>query len=702
MKDIIKTLNKYKWKILLVLILLIIQAYCNLSLPSYTSNIINIGISQSGIEDTVPKVMNTKHYDKIYNLLNKEEQEILKKSYKYISKNDQEYIKKYSIIEKEGLFELKKITKEEKEELKKVLLFPLFIINSDLESNKELLNEFKRNYKDNETFIESAVIENIKEIYITCGIDIDSLEMKYIYKTGGVMLLITLISLIVTIFSVYYSSKIAAYFARDLRLKLVKKVMSFEQEEINDFNVSSLITRCTNDIVQIQALVTVFLRIIVFAPIMGIGASIKVAGSSMAWVIILAVIIILSLMLVLFIVVVPKFKIFQDLLDKLNLVSRETLSGIQVIRAFANESYEEERFEKANDKLTKNGLFVSRAMAIMSPTLTFLMNSVSILIVWVGASIVDVGLMQVGDLIAFITYTMQIITAFLMVSMVAIMLPRAIVSVKRVSEIFNRNVKIKDKSNPIMLDKKIVEEVEFKDVYFRYPNSTEDVLRNINFKMLKGTTTAVIGSTGSGKSTLINLIPRFFDVTSGKILVNGINIKDIKIKDLRNKIGYVPQKSGLFSGTIESNISFGQEHKDKELIKEAAKISQSLEFINNLEAKYDEHLSERGSNLSGGQKQRLSIARAIAASPEIFIFDDSMSALDYKTDALLRQELKTITKDKIVLIVAQRISSVMHADQIIVLNDGEIVGIGNHEYLLKTCEVYKEIKISQLGDEKNE
>lgn len=702
MKEIFKTLNKFKWKILLVLILLVIQAYCNLSLPSYTSDIINIGIGQSGIDSVVPKVMTTKDYDLIFDLLTKEEQELFDKSYKYISIENKSYIEEYPILKKEGIFILKEINEHDLKRLEGILIFPLSLTKSDLEVNIDNLNEIKNNYKNNETFIESIAIEKLKNIYIECGIDIEALSLNYIYKTGGLMLFVTLISLIITVFSVYYSSKIASYFARDLRLKLVNKVMSFEQEEIKEFNISSLITRCTNDIVQIQILITVFLRIIIFAPIIGIGASLKVRGSTMAWVIILAVSLILSLMLILFVVVVPKFKKFQDLLDNLNLVSRESLSGIAVIRAFANEKEEEKKFDKANMDLTKNGLFVTRAMAIMSPTITFLMNSVSILIVWVGASKIDTGVLEVGDLIAFISYAMQIITAFLMVSMVAVMLPRALVSVKRISLVFNKEIKVKDKINTEKFNSKNINEVEFKDVYFRYPGSAEDVLRNINFKAEKGTTTAFIGSTGSGKSTLVNLIPRFFDVTSGKILIDGKNIKDVKITDLREKIGYVPQKGQLFSGTVESNIAFGQKKKDKSLIEEAARISQSTEFINNFENKYEEHISENGSNVSGGQRQRLSIARALAISPEIYIFDDSSSALDYKTDSILRRELKKITKEKIVFIVAQRISSVMHADKIIVLNDGEIVGVGTHEELLKTCEVYKEIKISQLGGETNE
>ncbi len=698
MKNILTTLKDYKWQIILVLILLVIQAYCNLALPTYTSDIVNVGIQQNGIESLIPISIKESDYSLVKSFLTENQKTTLDKAYTY--------------EEKKGQYNLEKISEEEKKELEDILLYPLFItlnkdklnntsenMQVDMKNLPQLVEKLKSEYKGNESFISQGIISSLKDYYESMDIDVEKMRMDYIYKTGGYMIAITAVAMVITILSVYLSSKVSAYFSRDLRNKAINKVMSFESEEIKEFSSSSLITRCTNDIVQVQMLITVFLRIIIYAPIMGIGAMTKVIGSSMGWVIALAVFLILTLMLVLFVVVVPKFKKFQDLLDRLNLVCRETISGLPVIRAFANEKEEEKRFEKANNNLTKNGLFINRAMAIMSPTLTFIMNGISILIVWVGANKIDAGTMQVGTMIAFITYTMQIIMAFLMVSMVAIMMPRATVSIKRISEIFNKDIKVKDKEVTEKFDKEKIGEIEFKDVYFRYPDATEDVLRNISFKATKGTTTAFIGSTGSGKSTLINLIPRFFDATNGKIIIDGKNIKDVKIKDLRDKIGYVPQKGQLFSGTIESNIAFGQKKKDKNLIEEAARISQSLEFINSTDEKFERPISQGGTNVSGGQRQRLSIARAIAKDPEIYIFDDSFSALDYKTDATLRKELNKTTKDKTVFIVAQRISSVMHADQIIVLDEGEIVGKGTHEELLKTCEVYKEIKISQLGSE---
>ena len=681
MKEILKTIGKYKLQILCILILLFAQAYTELELPSYTSKIVDTGIQSGGIESIVPEVLSEKDYNLITNMLDNKEKNILEDSYDLISG-------KYKLI-------------KENKELESILLYPISIVANIDKFNgvptKEVVNSLKEQYEGNESFIEQSDINYIKNTYKELGLDVEEKQMNYIYSTGGKMLIVALISMGATILSVYLSSKLSAFIGKDLRNKVMKKIMTFETEELNKFSTSSLITRCTNDIVQIQTLIMMLFRIIIFAPIMGIGAITKVSGSPISWVVIVSVCAVLFLMLVLFLVVVPKFKKMQDLLDRMNLVFKEILEGIPVIRAFANEKYEEKRFEKANDDITKNGLFIHKAMAIMEPTLTLMMNSVSILIVWVSANKIDMGTMQVGSMIAFITYTMQIIMSFLMVSMVLIMLPRATISLRRVSEVLNTESKIKDKEKTLKLGEK--NEVEFRDVYFRYPDATEDVLRNINFKATEGTTTAFIGSTGSGKSTLINLIPRFYDVTSGEILVNGRNIKDVKLKDLRELIGYVPQKGNLFSGTILSNITFGLNKSDREKALASAKISQALEFINEDKDGLDREISQGGTNVSGGQRQRLSIARAICKDPKIYVFDDSFSALDYKTDAELRKELNKITKDKIVFVVAQRISSVMHADNIIVLDNGEIVGMGTHEELLKSCPIYKEIKISQLGGE---
>ena len=505
-----------------------------------------------------------------------------------------------------------------------------------------------------------------------------------------------------TIASVFLSSRVAAFFSRDLRSKVVNKVMTYSNTEFESFSTASLITRSTNDIQQIQMLIVMLLRIVFFAPIMGIGALAKVSGNDMSWIIALAVVTIIGFVIVLFGLAMPKFNKVQKLIDKVNLVSREILSGIPVIRAFGTEKHEEKRFDNANKDLTKVNLFVNRVMTIMMPSMMFIMNGVSVLIVWIGASKIDAGTIQVGTLIAFITYTMQIIMSFLMISMVSIMVPRAFVSLKRIGEVLDKDTSIKQIDKPQKFNDELKGVVEFKDVYFRYPDAEEDVLQNISFKANPGTTTAFIGSTGSGKSTLINLIPRFFDVTGGKILIDGVDIRNANIEKLRSKIGYVPQKGTLFSGTIESNIAFGLDKMDKEKITKAAKISQSLEFIENKKDEFKSEISQGGTNVSGGQRQRLAIARAIAIDPEIYIFDDSFSALDYKTDAKLRKELAKTTKNATIFIVAQRISTVMQADQIIVLDKGHVVGIGTHKELLKSCDVYQEIAYSQLSKEELE
>ena len=475
--------------------------------------------------------------------------------------------------------------------------------------------------------------------------------------------------------------------------------MSFSSSEFKEFGASSLITRSTNDIEQIKMFFIMLLRIVVFAPIMGIGAFIKVSDNPLNWIIGLALIIIFILIGILFGFAMPKFKSMQKLIDKMNLVSREIITGMPVIRTFGTEKHEEERFDKANVKLTKTNLFVNRLMGIMLPSMMLVMNIISILIVWYGAEQIDIGTLQVGTLLAFISYTMQIIMSFLMISLVSVMLPRALVSLKRIKEILKKEVSIVELENPVPFKEDEKGIIEFKNVSFKYPDADEAMLKNISFKATPGTTTAFIGSTGSGKSTLINLIPRFFDATSGEVIVDGVNIKEASVVELRNKIGYVPQKGMLFSGTIKSNLMLGNDNLTDSEMLDAARVSQSLEFINEKKDKFDSEISQGGSNVSGGQKQRLSIARAIAKNPEIYIFDDSFSALDFKTDAALRKELFKYAKDATILIVAQRISTIMNADNIIVLNEGEIVGSGTHKELLKSCKIYKEIALSQLKEE---
>ena len=727
MKHILKTLRKYTWQILLVIFLLFLQASCNLELPNYTSKIVDVGIQQGGIEDNVLEVIRESEYNKLMLFLDDNEKNTVDNNYTKINKNDSKYIDDYSVLANESVYVLKDgIDKDTKDKLNTILNYPIIMLQL-LESNNDSLNSLfgdnsnitdldlnsltpedlqmiismsKEKISELEpSILEQYAINYVKNEYIAVGIDLESHQINYIIKTGLIMLGFSLVAMVLTISSTYLSTRIATNFSRDLRSKVTNKVMSFSAKEFEDFSTASLITRTTNDVQQVQMLTVMCLRMVIYAPIMGIGAFVKVSGSSMAWVIGLAIAMIFSLVVVMFTLALPKFNLVQKLLDKINLVAREILTGTPVIRAFGNEKYEEKRFDKANMDLTKTNLFVNRIMSLMMPTMMFIMNGVSILIIWVGSSKVDMGSMQVGSLIAFITYTIEIIMSFLMISIISIMIPRSFVSVKRIGEVLNKEVSIKNKEKIIKFPKNETGTIEFKDVYFRYPDAEEDVLQNISFKATKGTTTAFIGSTGSGKSTLVNLIPRLYDVTGGKILIDGVNIKDADLKELRHKIGFVPQKGILFSGTIKSNIGFGKNRITEEELEKSAKISQSLEFINEKEDKFESIISQGGTNVSGGQRQRLSIARAIAVNPEIYIFDDSFSALDYKTDAKLRKELNKNTKDSTILIVAQRISTVMKADQIIVLDNGKIVGIGKHEELMKNCDVYKEIALSQLSKE---
>lgn len=732
MKQIGSILKRFTFPILCVIALLWVQATCDLSLPDYTANIINIGIQEKGIDSTIPKVLTKDTYNTILSLSEKKD-EIAnmyeKKMLSSLTSKDQEkYRKKYPLINQEELYFKKQLTKEQEEknsfEFAKLLLFIEAFKNPEnqmssvmnipfskesgimdfnaLESSQkqQILDNFTKQLENYESsMVEQVAIESIKKEYQKIGINLDDLQMEYIIHNGLIMVGIAALIMIVAISIGFIASRTAAKFAYLLRNKVVKKIMSFSNKEFTEFSTASLITRSTNDIQQIQMLFVMLLRIVVYSPILGIGALLKVMGNSMNWVIALAIGLIMLIVLILFTFAMPKFKLIQKLVDKLNLVSREILTGIPVIRAFSTEKHEEKRFDEANQELAKVNLFCNRVMGIMMPTMSFIMNGVAILIIWVGAKQVDLGTLQVGTLMAFITYTMQVIMSFLMLSMVSIALPRAWVSVKRIGEVLGKENSIQDPKEKEEFQKEKTGIVEFKDVYFRYPDAEEDVLEDINFTVTPGTTTAFIGSTGSGKSTLINLIPRFFDVTGGKILIDGTDIRKVSTYDLREKIGYVPQKGNLFSGTIRSNILFGAEDKSDENMKRAASIAQATEFILEKEEGYDSEISQGGTNVSGGQRQRLSIARAVATNPEIYIFDDSFSALDYKTDVNLRKALNEETTNATIFIVAQRISTIMHADQIIVLDKGNIVGKGTHEELLKTCEIYKEIALSQLKED---
>ena len=719
MLKVLKNLKESWISVIAIILLLIVQATGDLTLPDYTSKIVNVGIQNGGIEDVAPDVIRKSTMDSL--LLFTEDDDKILSDYKEISKenlNEDEYnklVKKYPALENEKLYELNKISNSEKEELNSIMTKPLMItaylnneematqIKTQLISNPTMLSSINEKIDSmQDSILEQAAIQEVKEEYKAIGINMDNLQNRYILMSGLKMLGISFIIMASAILIMCLSARVGAKLAKTLREKVFKKVLSFSSKEFSEYSTASLITRSTNDIQQIQGLIGMLFRVVVYAPIIGIGGFLRVlnqSDNSMAWIIGVAILAILFIVATLFIIAMPKFKKLQELIDKLNLVAREILTGLPVIRAFNTEKREESRFDDANKTLTKTNLFVNRAMSFMMPCLMLVMNCISLLIVWVGAHGVDNGTMQVGNMMAFIQYTMQIVMSFLMISMVSIILPRASVSANRINEVLETDEFIKESNKPKQLnpDKKGL--VEFKNVGFKYPDSDEEVLSDITFTAKPGETTAIIGSTGSGKSTIVNLIPRFYDITSGNLLIDGVDIKDISNKDLRKIIGFVPQKGLLFSGTIESNIKYGNPDMPDEQMEEAAQIAQATEFIEAKPLKYQEPIAQGGSNVSGGQKQRLSIARAIAIDPEILVFDDSFSALDFKTDSILRAELSKKTKDKTVIIVAQRINTILNADQIIVLEDGKIVGKGTHEELIKNNETYRQIALSQLSEE---
>ena len=749
MLKVLKNLKESWLSVIAIVLLLIVQAAGDLTLPDYTSKIVNIGIQSGGIENPAPEVIRKSEMDNL--LIFTEDDEQILNDYKEISKENLEnseyekLVKKYSALENETLYEVKKLNSEEQTQLNNMMTKPLMMLSS-LENeetansmkeqmlssmpanmpeqqkiamqNMELIDIIKQMPKEqidkmletvNEkldnmqnSILEQAAIQQVKKEYKAIGIDTDNLQNKYIIIAGLKMLGISFIIMASAISIMCLSARVAAKLAKTLREKTFKKVLKFSNKEFSEYSTASLITRSTNDIQQIQGLIAILFRVLVYAPIIGIGGFLRVlsqSDNSMAWIIGVAILAILFVVATLFIIAMPRFKKLQELIDKLNLVAREILTGLSVIRAFNTEKKEEKRFDKANVDLTKTNLFVNRAMSFMMPTLMLIMNAISLLIVWVGAHGIDNGTMQVGNMMAFIQYTMQIVMSFLMISMVSIMLPRASVSANRINEILETEEAIQESKEPKKLDASKKGLVEFKNVSFRYPDSDEEVLSDITFTAKPGETTAIIGSTGSGKSTIVNLIPRFYDITSGNLLIDGVDIKEISNKDLRKIVGFVPQKGILFSGTIESNIKYGNPNMSDEQMIEAAQIAQATEFIDSKPEKYKEPIAQGGSNVSGGQKQRLSIARAIAIDPEILVFDDSFSALDFKTDSTLRAELAKKTKDKTVIIVAQRINTILNADQIIVLEDGKIVGKGTHEELIKNNETYKQIALSQLSEE---
>ena len=757
MKNLFKYAASY-WKAMIAIVLiLVVQAYCDLSLPAYTSDIVNVGIQQGGIEDDVPRQIATEEMEKLLLFVSEDDQQTVMDAYTEdnTSYKKEAYVLKDSVAEEENTME----------NLKDILQIPMMMtsgIESGSDTTKQMEDKLKEQMSQGmaqsmpqgadrtmpegmpqgesqaesqavslddmsmfdllkmlpaeqratmvekieeqmsempDTILDQASVSFCRSAYKDLGMDMDQTQIHYLLKTGGQMAALALLGMAASIMVAFLASRVGASAGRDLRSGVFHKVVGFSNNEFNHFSTASLITRSTNDIQQIQMLIVMLLRMVLYAPILAIGGVLQVMKTnvSMSWIIGLAVIIIAFVVLLLFLVVMPKFKVLQNLVDKLNLVTREILTGLPVIRAFSTEKHEEERFDDANRTLTKTNLFVNRAMTFMMPVMMLVMNGVSVLIVWTGAHGISDGQMQVGDMMAFIQYTMQIIMGFLMLCMISIMLPRAAVAADRVEEVLKSETMIHDPKQEKHFPEDGKGVLTFDHVSFRYPGADEDVLEDITFTAKPGETTAIIGSTGSGKSTLVNLIPRFYDVTSGDITLDGVDIREVKQHELREKLGYVPQKGVLFSGDIASNIMFGNSHGSDDEMIEAAEIAQATEFIDTKPEKYKSPISQGGSNVSGGQKQRLSIARAIAKHPQVFIFDDSFSALDYKTDVTLRRALAEKTSGSTVLIVAQRISTILHAEQIIVLDEGKVAVKGTHAELLKNCPVYREIAESQLS-----
>ena len=732
MRKLFQFLKPYAPRVLLILCVLVVQAYCDLSLPTYTSNIVNVGIQQSGIDEEIPENISEEEMNRLLLFVSEDDRQDIQDAYEKSSesfdydgevltlkdsvKSDNEKLDalteemKLPMMLTAGFENGSDTTKQMEVQLKeqmsqvpgieKMSVFDIFGMMDDTQRAAIVDKITEQMDKMPDSILDQAAISDVKSTYEQIGLDTGHMSTVYILKTGAKMLGLAALGMAASILACLMASRVGAKVGRGLRRDTFRKVIGFSNAEFDKFSTASLITRSTNDIQQIQLLTVMILRIVLYAPIMAIGGILKVSKTNvdMFWIIGLAVLLIVMVVAVLFIVVMPKFKIVQNMVDKLNLVSREILTGLPVIRAFHTEKHEEERFDKANKDLTKLNLFVNRAMTFMMPTMMLVMNGITVLIVWVGGHSINDGAMQVGDMMAFIQYAMQIIMSFLMICMISVMLPRAAVSAERVDKVLKSETKIHDPKEPKTLPKNGKGEVAFEHVSFHYPGAEEDVLHDITFTAKPGETTAFIGSTGCGKSTLVNLIPRFYDVTEGKITIDGQDVRDLTQHELRDKLGYVPQKGVLFSGNIASNIMFGNPAGSEQEMTEAAQIAQAVEFIDTKPERYKSPISQGGANVSGGQKQRLSIARAIAKHPDVYIFDDSFSALDYKTDTVLRSALKEKTTDSVVLIVAQRISTILHAEQIIVLDDGKIVGKGTHEELLKTCDAYYQIAASQLSE----
>lgn len=716
MIKLMKYLKKSAGYVALIIALLFLQAYCDLSLPDYTSKIVNIGIQQKGIEDGVPEKIRKTSMDGLELFMSQEDISQLETAY----------------TEDGELYVLKDIDKDTRASLNEILGKPMLMLGGltmENEASGEMLAQMGipegadpveavaqmpedaraqmtesmgEKFRDMpDSMITQAAVSYVQAEYEALGEDIDELQMKYIGEAGLKMILMALLIMAASISVVFLSAKVAASLGHDIRGDIYRKVIGFSSNEYNKFSTASLITRSTNDVQQVQMTMAMIFRIVLYAPIIGIGGVLRVleTDSSMTWILGVGVVLILVIIGLLFSIAMPRFTKLQTLIDRLNLVTREILTGIPVIRAFSREKHEEDRFEDANKVLTKTNLFVNRCMTFMMPSMMLIMNGISVLIVYNGSYAVDAGNMQVGDMMAFIQYAMQIIMAFLMITAMSIMLPRANVAAMRIVEILETENSLKEPEAPVHPSEEIKGTVEFDHVSFAYPDAGENVLTDISFKAEKGQTLAVIGSTGSGKSSLINLIPRFYDVIQGCVKVDGVDVRSMSQKELRDRLGYVPQKGVLFSGTIDSNIRYGKTDISEEQVKKAAMVAQAQDFIEEKPHGYESPVAQGGTNVSGGQKQRLSIARAVAKDPEIFIFDDSFSALDFKTDKALRKALKEHTKNATTIIVAQRISTILNADQILVLDDGKMAGLGTHRELMKNCEVYRQIAMSQLSEE---
>lgn len=743
MLRLLRFLKPYTALILLTIVLLFVQANADLALPDYLSKIVNIGLQQGGVEYAVPVAIRESQMNRLFIFTNPEEQALITNAYILVDKSSPDYgtyVLEYPVLANEPVYVLKDLSQAEIQTLESVMEKPLALVYTIEQAMSDptkaamlsqgtqfdlskfppgtdlfallsklptaQLSQMKTAVSEkfatvSESMINQIAISAVRAEYEALGMDTSQIQTDYILRTGGMMLLISLLGGVCMIATGFLAARTAAGAARDIRKEVFKKVESFSNTEFDKFSTASLITRSTNDVTQVQMVIFMILRIVFFAPIIAIGGVIRAVGkgASMWWIIALAVVVLLGLILIVFSISLPKFKIMQNLIDRLNLVTRENLSGMMVIRAFNKQDFETERFNKANRDLTNTNLFVARVMVTLMPVMMMIMNGLSILIIWVGAHQVAMATMQVGDMMAFMQYVMQIMFAFLMLSMMFIFLPRAAVSGTRIADVLEIETVINDPPESKPFPKPFIGRVEFSNVTFRYPDAHDDVLHDITFTAEPGQTTAFIGSTGSGKSTVVNLIPRFYDVTEGAIYVDGRDIRQVKQTDLRDKIGYIPQKGMLFSGTIESNLLYADRNASDEDLREAADIAQVSEFIFSNPDGIGSEIAQGGINVSGGQKQRLAIARALVKKPPIYIFDDSFSALDFKTDSALRKALKEKTGASTVLIVTQRVATIKNADQIIVLDEGRVVGKGKHRELLERCETYREIAFSQLSQE---